>query len=127
MTKSGVTKRLCSWNQRSGVHDCKRRAECRVRTIGLNLLTAAISLWKTVDIERAIDYLKRKVIPINGQFVSHLSPLGWEHPYLSVDFVWQTNLNLRHGKYRSSRSVDSGLGKIQASGRIFPFSRWDPC
>jgi TnpA family transposase len=32
------------------------------RASGLTLLTAAISLWNTVYIERAIDYLKRKGI-----------------------------------------------------------------
>lgn len=55
------------------------------RASGLTLLTAAITLWKTVYIERAIESLKRKGIPINEQLVSHLSPLGWEHINLSGD------------------------------------------
>jgi hypothetical protein len=64
------------------------------RASGLTLLTAAISLWNTVYIERAIDYLKRKGIPFNDQLISHLSPLGWEHINLSGDYVWRTNLKL---------------------------------
>ena len=46
------------------------------RASGLTLLTAAISLWNTVYIERAIDSLKRKEISLNEQLISHLSPLG---------------------------------------------------
>jgi len=84
------------------------------RASGLTLLTAAISLWNTVYIERAIDSLRRKGIPINEQLISHLSPLGWEHINLSGDYVWRTNLKLGQGKYRSLRSVDSGLYKKQA-------------
>ena len=77
------------------------------RASGLTLLTAAISLWNTVYIERAIDSLKRKGIPLNEQLISHLSPLGWEHINLSGDYVWRTNLKLGQGKYRSLRSVDT--------------------
>lgn len=84
------------------------------RASGLTLLTAAISLWNTVYIERAIDSLKRKGIPLNEQLISHLSPLGWEHINLSGDYVWRTNLKLGQGKYRSLRSVDSSLYKKQA-------------
>ncbi|MGS6687339.1 MULTISPECIES: Tn3 family transposase [Enterobacteriaceae] len=65
-------------------------------------------------IERAIDSLKRKGIPLNEQLISHLSPLGWEHINLSGDYVWRTNLKLEQGKYRSLRSVDSSLYKKQA-------------
>lgn len=89
------------------------------RASGLTLLTAAISLWNTVYIERSIDSLKRKGIPFNDQLISHLSPLGWEHINLSGDYVWRTNLKLGQGKYRSLRSVDSNLYKKQAWRRIF--------
>lgn len=49
------------------------------RASGLTLLTAAISLWNTVYMERTIDALTRKGLKINEQLLSHLSPLGWEH------------------------------------------------
>lgn len=84
------------------------------RASGLTLLTAAISLWNTVYIERAIDSLRRKGIPINEQLITHLSPLGWEHINLSGDYVWRTNLKLEQGKYRALRSVNSNLYKKQA-------------
>jgi hypothetical protein len=65
----------------------------------------------TVYIERAIEALKRKGIPINEQLVSHLSPLGWEHINLSGDYVWRNNLKLGSGKYRPLRTVDTELYK----------------
>jgi len=86
----------------------------KIRASGLTLVTAAISLWDTVYIERVIDSLKRKGIPLNEQLISHPSPLGWEHINLSGDYVWRTNLKLGQGKYRSLRSVDSSLYKKQA-------------
>lgn len=81
------------------------------RASGLTLLTAAITLWNTVYIERAIESLKRKGILINEQLVSHLSPLGWEHINLSGDYVWRNNLKLGSGKYRPLRAVDTSLYK----------------
>jgi len=55
----------------------------------LTLLTAAISLWNTVYMERAIDALKRKGLKINEQLLSHLSPLAWEHINLTGDYIWK--------------------------------------
>lgn len=77
-----------------------------IRDRGLTLLTAAIKLWNIVYIERAIESLKRKKLPINDQLLSHLSPLGWENINLNGDYVWCNNLKLGTGKYRPLRSVD---------------------
>lgn len=70
-------------NQRSGVEIHYYRAS------SMTLLIAAISLWNTVYIERAINSLRRKAIPINEQLITHLSPLGWEHINLRGDYVWR--------------------------------------
>ncbi|EKI4633224.1 Tn3 family transposase, partial [Escherichia coli] len=78
------------------------------------LLTAAIALWNTVYIERAIESLKRKKLLINDQLLSHLSPLGWEHINLNGDYVWRNNLKLGTGKYRPLRSVDIESYKKQS-------------
>ncbi|WP_252399856.1 Tn3 family transposase, partial [Escherichia coli] len=84
------------------------------RASGLTLLTAAIALWNTVYIERAIESLKRKKLPINDQLLSHLSPLGWEHINLNGDDVWRNNLKLGTGKYRPLRNVDIESYKKQS-------------
>ena len=54
-------------------------------------LTAAISLWNTVYMERTIDALKRKGVKSNEQLLSHLSPLGWEHINMTGDYIWISN------------------------------------
>ena len=84
------------------------------RASGLTLLTAAIALWNTVYIERAIEFLKRKKLLINDQLLSHLSPLGWEQINLNGDYVWRNNLKLGTGKYRPLRSVDIESYKKQS-------------
>lgn len=73
------------------------------RASGLTLLTAAISLWNTVYMERAVDALKRKGMKINEQLLSHLSPLGWEHINLTGDYIWKSNRIPASGKFRRLR------------------------
>jgi TnpA family transposase len=47
----------------------------RYHATGLTLHTAAITLWNTVYIERTIEPLKQKGVPVNELLVSHPSPL----------------------------------------------------
>ena len=57
------------------------------RASGLNLLIAAITLWNTRYLNRAIAALREtEVVP--DQLLAHLSPLGWEHINLTGDYVW---------------------------------------
>src|SRR5438132_3158418 len=51
----------------------------RYRASGLNLVVAAIILWNTVYLERAIRLLQQKGRSISDELLVHLSPLGWEH------------------------------------------------
>jgi len=61
------------------------------RASGLTLITAGITLWKTVYIGNAINQLKKKGLPLSNQLLSHLSQLGWEHINLTGDHIWRTN------------------------------------
>lgn len=47
------------------------------RASGLNLLVAAIILWDTACLERAIDALKNKGTPVSVGLIAHFSPLAW--------------------------------------------------
>ncbi len=60
----------------------------RYRASGLNLVVAAIVLWNTVYLEKAIQALRSKK-SINDSLLEHLSPLGWEHISLTGDYVWK--------------------------------------
>jgi TnpA family transposase len=59
------------------------------RASGLNLLVAAITLWNTRYLNRAITALRKtEAVPVPDQLLAHLSPLGWEHINLTGDYVW---------------------------------------
>lgn len=75
----------------------------RYRASGLNLVTAAIVLWNTVYLERAIQALKDHGQLIDESLLQHLSPLGWEHINLTGDYVWRQNRKVEKGKFRLLR------------------------
>lgn len=75
----------------------------RYRASGLNLVVAAIVLWNTVYLEKAVRSLKEHGQPVDDSLLQHLSPLGWEHINLTGDYVWKQNKRLQKGKFRSLR------------------------
>jgi len=75
----------------------------RYRASGLNLVTAAIVLWNTVYLERAIVALKEHGDQVDETLLKNLSPLGWEHINLTGDYVWQQNKQPKKGKFRPLR------------------------
>jgi len=77
----------------------------RYKASGLNLVTAAIVLWNTVYIEKAVQHLKEQGEEINEDLLQHLSPLGWEHIHLTGDYVWEDRIKLKKGEFRSLRKV----------------------
>lgn len=77
----------------------------RYKASGLNLVTAAIVLWNTVYIEKAVQHLKEQGEQINEQLLQHLSPLGWEHIHLTGDYVWEERTKLKKGEFRSLRKL----------------------
>lgn len=58
------------------------------RASGLNLVVAAIILWNTVYMEKAIATV-REQYDVPDEFLTFLSPLGWEHINLTGDYVWK--------------------------------------
>ncbi|KAA0675758.1 Tn3 family transposase [Roseomonas genomospecies 6] len=61
------------------------------RAGGLNLVVAAIILWNTVYMERAINALRAGGEHIPDGLLSHLAPLGWQHINLTGDYLWSAN------------------------------------
>ena len=72
---------------------------CQRSASGLNLVTAAIVLWNTTYIERAIHSLKARDQKVKDELLQHLSPLGWEHINLIGDYVWRNNKRLGEGTF----------------------------
>jgi TnpA family transposase len=75
----------------------------RYRASGLNLVVAAIVLWNTVYLERAVQTLRDAGKDIDENLLPHLSPLGWEHINLTGDYIWQQSKQVEQGKFRSLR------------------------
>jgi hypothetical protein len=75
----------------------------RYRASGLNLVTAAIVLWNTVYLERAIQAIREHGHPVDEHLLPHLSPLGWEHINLTGDYVWRQSRKVERGKFRPLR------------------------
>jgi TnpA family transposase len=73
-----------------------RQGEIRDRTFenqsyrasGLSLITAAIVLWNTVYLDRAVRHLRAQGVDIPDHLLAHVAPLGWEHIALTGDYVW---------------------------------------
>lgn len=75
----------------------------RHRASGLNLLVAAIILWNTTYLQRAVDHLgDQGQHPAPGD-LAHLSPLGWEHINLTGDYHWETSPTLGPEQFRPLR------------------------
>jgi TnpA family transposase len=77
----------------------------RYRASGLNLVVAAIVLWNTVYLGRAVQALRAQGEVIDEDLLQHLSPLGWEHINLTGDYSWQPHGGRRPGAYRPLRSA----------------------
>jgi TnpA family transposase len=75
----------------------------RYRASGLTLVTAAIALWNTAYIERAVQASARKGHTIDPELLKYLSPLGWEHINLTGDYQWKRN-RLAQGRFRALRT-----------------------
>ena len=77
-----------------------RQGEFRDRTsevehfwvAGLNLLTAIITYWNTDQLGRSVRKRKRASLEIPEYLLRHISPLGWEHNFLTGKYRWRRML-----------------------------------
>jgi TnpA family transposase len=74
------------------------------RASGLNLLVAAIILWSTVYLQRAVDHLRSQGYGPTPSDLAHLSPLGWEHINLTGDYHWETAPSFGPDQFRPLRT-----------------------
>lgn len=76
----------------------------RYRASGLNLLVAAIILWNTAYLQRAIEHVQKLGYKPTAADLAHLSPLGWEHINLTGDYHWDSAEPLGPDQFRPLRS-----------------------
>jgi hypothetical protein len=75
------------------------------RASGLALVTAAIALWNTVYLGRALDALRRGGESVPDTLLGHLAPLGWQHINLTGDYLWGADSNVGADGFRPLRTT----------------------
>ncbi len=58
------------------------------RADSLNLVVAAIILWNTVYLGRAVQALRDAGDVVDDDLLAHIAPLGWQHINLTGDYLW---------------------------------------
>ena len=75
------------------------------RASGLALVTAAIALWNTVYLGRALDALRYCGQAVPDALLAHVAPLGWQHINLTGDYLWSAETRLDPDGFRPLHSV----------------------
>jgi len=79
------------------------------RASGLALVTAAIALWNTVYLDRALDDLRCGSEMIPEGLLAHLAPIGWQHINLTGDYLWDVDVGLAPDGFRALRTTATSL------------------
>jgi TnpA family transposase len=79
--------RAVFFNRLGEVRDRSFENQC-YRASGLNLVVAAIILWNTVHLEKVVAAV-RAGQDVPDEYLTYLSPLGWDHINLTGDYVWR--------------------------------------
>jgi TnpA family transposase len=85
------------------------------RASGLALVTAAIALWNTVYLGRAIEALRRGGEMTPDALLAHLAPVGWQHINLTGDYLWDGDIGLAPDGFRPLRSAARNLSPAVAA------------
>jgi len=86
------------------LHDRTAQAQ-QHRASGLALVTAAITLWNTVYLSRALEARRRNGDMIPDALLAHLAPLGWQHINLTGDYLWNADPIFGLDGFRPLRGV----------------------
>jgi Tn3 transposase DDE domain len=68
-------------------------------------VTAAIALWNSVYLNRALEALHRRGEVVPETLLAHLAPLGWQHINLTGDYLWDADASLGPDSFRPLRGV----------------------
>ena len=75
------------------------------------MVTAAIALWNTVYLGRAVDRLRRRGEHVPNALLGHVAPLGWQHIHLTGDYLRGVDGNFEPDGFRSLRGVPAPLAQ----------------
>lgn len=80
-------KRAIRFYRRGSVSD-RTQLDQDLNAMALNLVVAAIILWNTAYLDRALQLIQEEGISIPEDIVPHISPLGWEHITITGTYHW---------------------------------------
>ena len=80
-------KRAINFHQRGELRDRTGEGQ-HYRIAGLNLLAAIIIYWNTVKLGDAVFARQEAGLETPAEFLTHVSPLGWEHINLTGEYRW---------------------------------------
>ena len=82
------------------------------RASGLTLVTAAIALWNTVYLDRALDALRQQSEVVPEALLVHLAPVGWQHINLTGDYLWDADADVAQDGFRRLRADTQPLAEV---------------
>jgi len=71
--------------------------------LDFNLVVAAIILWNTVYLERAIGALRQQGRQVDEGLLKHVAPVHCNHINLTGDYSWRQNKHVEKGGFRPLR------------------------
>ena len=80
-------KRAINFHPRGELRDRTEEGQ-HYRIAGLNLLAAIIIYWNTLKLGEAVLARNKAGLEIPVEFLTHVSPLGWEHINLTGEYRW---------------------------------------
>jgi hypothetical protein len=86
-------------------------------------VTAAIALWNTLYLDRALNDLRCGGEMIPEAVLAHLAPVGLQHINLTGDYLWDADIGLAPDGFRALRTTATSL---RAAVAARPCSRSGP-
>ncbi|QPC88959.1 Tn3 family transposase (plasmid) [Mesorhizobium sp. NBSH29] len=100
-SRNALARAVC-FHRLGRIRDRSREGQ-QHRASGLALLTAAIVLWNTVYLDRALTAMTKAGRKIDEALLPHIAPLGWQHINLTGDYLWSETPPLDDDGYRQLR------------------------
>lgn len=85
------------------------------RASGLALVTAAIALWNSVHLARALEVLRGRGEVIPDALLAHVAPLGWQHVNLTGDYLWSADDGVGPDGLRPLRGATAAPKQVRAA------------
>ena len=85
------------------------------RASGLALVTAAIALWNSVYLARALEVLRGRGEVIPDALLAHVAPRGWQHVNLTGDYLWSADDGVGPDGLRPLRGATAAPKQVLAA------------